>query len=263
MIGKMLAAQYPDQIPSADDIESILFLPFVEGGIIKGRSTSGNLPTSLTTSVQDEEQMHQQQPIRPSQLSRVEKYSDIVHEMDTGHSSLLGSSKHDCHHNKSQGRVDGEDERQVHPDHDDDDDDMNDMSLSYPSLRYAKPEMSLRFPCFQIPEETTNQHHRKGSSMNARIVSSSTITTMDTRAKRMRFFLQEHESFNSSSNLGAHDTAIHNDDDDDDNNNNNNNNTEKNIHEVPPLLLPERSHCFPCSFPGMGCLGKRNTPKRR
>ena len=36
----LLAEQYPSEV-KADDVDSIVFMPFVEGGIIKGRSTSG------------------------------------------------------------------------------------------------------------------------------------------------------------------------------------------------------------------------------
>lgn len=37
----MLAEQYPEEIKDPNDIASIMFMPFVAGGIIKGRSSSG------------------------------------------------------------------------------------------------------------------------------------------------------------------------------------------------------------------------------
>eukprot|EP00977_Amphora_coffeiformis_P004198 scaffold875_cov185-Amphora_coffeaeformis.AAC.13 len=245
MIGHMLAAQYPEQIPSADEIESILFLPFIEGGVVKGRSTSGSLSRSGSRASLQDEQKQQQQQRQEQQQQRHATYADILSETDARHASSLSSLllSHDNILNKSDTTLNNEDdESETHHNNDtaaaDSDDDDHDLSLSsYPSLRYAKPEMSLRFPCFQIPEEAQHHHHHSNNNNNnnnSRIISSSSITTMDARAKRLRFFLQEHETFDSSFN----------------NKNNvrpstatagNNNDKTKKSHESAPLLLPELS----------------------
>ena len=41
IVGRMLAEQYPDIIRDVDAIKNVLFMPFVEGGVVRGRSTSG------------------------------------------------------------------------------------------------------------------------------------------------------------------------------------------------------------------------------
>jgi len=44
LVKKKLVEQYPEEINNVDSIESIIFMPFVDGSITQGRSTSGKVP---------------------------------------------------------------------------------------------------------------------------------------------------------------------------------------------------------------------------
>ena len=114
LIAKMLADQYPDQIPSAHKVERILFMPFVQppsestGGssFIQGRSTSGGASS-------------------PS-------LEGLIRETTTLEAIV---------------------------DNDTDDDDERD------GIQYAKPEMSLRFPCIQMSSDEKLVDLRRTSSI--------------------------------------------------------------------------------------------------
>ena len=55
LVKHLLARQYPEKIESANDITRITFMPFVEGGVVKGRSTSGVHRSNSTLSYDSDE----------------------------------------------------------------------------------------------------------------------------------------------------------------------------------------------------------------
>ena len=132
LIGQMLAAQYPDKIANPDDIAAILFMPFSEGGIIKGRSTSGNLEGTSASS-----------------------------SSDVSASWRVTATKEYSNNFAGQNGVDINDSDY----HDDDDDDDDDEPTH---VQCAKPEMSLRFPCIQLPEEGVQKVESSSSSAAGR-----------------------------------------------------------------------------------------------
>jgi hypothetical protein len=114
LIKQMLAAQYPSDVPDANDIARIVFMPFVQGGIVKGRSTSGATESAVTVPHQD----HRSQLLRHDGSIQEEELSSSHHrEADTTT--------------------------------------MDDSNAADPAQfsRFTRPrqEMSLRFPCIQIP----------------------------------------------------------------------------------------------------------------
>ena len=116
LIGHMLAAQYPQQITSPTDIAAILFMPFHgDGGIIKGRSTSGVGMECL-------QQQQQQEKQKSGELPETDKRWE--------ESFMLRQGSRDDRFYR-------------------DNDSVNDMA----SIHFAQPEMSLRFPCIQLPVE--------------------------------------------------------------------------------------------------------------
>jgi hypothetical protein len=54
LVKQMLQEQYPDEV-DANDVKSIVFMPFVEGPVIKGRSTSGVSSSHGRDSVDDDD----------------------------------------------------------------------------------------------------------------------------------------------------------------------------------------------------------------
>ena len=243
LIGHMLATQYPDKIKSADDIESILFLPFVEGGIVKGRTTSGGCGSDADDhdDASDERHHHQQQ----QQQQQEQSSNGCLPETDTRNQSSFGSLSSPYsgqeQRNKSESTLDVEDEIEVD----------DNMSLSRNISRFAKPEISLRFPCYEIPPDLNESNPNYSSP---RLLSS---PSMDVHAKRLRFFEHEHETFDST-NVVPDDSKNNKKKDKDfttivDTSNTGN---RKKSHEA-PLLLPERSFRFPIlQFPCLGCFGK-------
>jgi len=152
LIKIMLANQHPDVIKDAKDIASICFMPFVKDGMLRGRSTSGVLSynsrrssSSINDAGDDDD------------ASEEEKDQGLPEEGD----DRLSSS----HSNENLKSGSDHPSSTMEPDDDEFDDNDDDNvgnpwskekegkdvhTLAYEQKR-AKREVSMRFPCIQIP----------------------------------------------------------------------------------------------------------------
>jgi hypothetical protein len=113
----MLAEQYPEEIKDAEDIASIMFMPFVGGGVIKGRSSSEVECKTASTPITTAESP-----------SLVVSSSPLRTNEEVSSTSLSSKSTHEtC--------------------------DDTDRPTTASDVQWAKREQSLRWSYFRVPGE--------------------------------------------------------------------------------------------------------------
>jgi hypothetical protein len=174
LVKHLLAQQYPKDIAHPRDIASVVFMPFTDReGHIKGRSTSGVVPTrrsSSSTTCNDEDVAHGEE--EDMQLSctfasstRLSSTSDAMAGSDSsahrGESTATTISSTDKKNRKV--KIDANNMDNLDDDNDDNNDDNKSCSSeSYHgdhSIHCVRQEESRRWSCIQMPGLTDQRNN--------------------------------------------------------------------------------------------------------
>lgn len=159
LIKCMLEQQYPSEI-KADDIDTIVFMPFVKGSVVVGRSTSGvcrrddQSQRRVSMFSSDGSVNVRASKNVGARTSKIYRHTGHHSDSDASESECNVDGDFDC------GSIGDDDDDSLDDDGEDGDDEggfgesarEDPLSPStVPLLRWAKKETSSRFPCIKIP----------------------------------------------------------------------------------------------------------------
>ena len=146
LVKHMLYAQYPNQIKDPNDIGRILFMPFVKGGVLRGRSTSGVLLDS-----------NQKQSSSLSDTTSTEESDDRLSNCNGNNNNNKNNIPFKSHHRPcvvaaSIHTHTTSSDDQLHDDHVGNSMGDTIMAETTTTIRpTAQQERSFRYPCIDLP----------------------------------------------------------------------------------------------------------------